>query len=62
MRGNPQMMLGFAILFTVVGLLNGIHALRSGGVVDECLSALWLVGAAVWFLRYRAERRWREGR
>lgn len=62
MRSNLQMLLDLAILFTVVGLLIGFHAFRSESIVDGCLSALWFVGGAVWLLRYRVERRWREGR
>lgn len=62
MRSSPRFLLGMAVAFVFAGLLNAFNASRTGSVVDACLAGLWFVGAAIWIVQYKAERRWGEGR
>lgn len=62
MRSNPQLLLILAIVFALLGLLNGANAYRSYSILDGALSVLWLLGAAIWLVRYRVERHWSQGR
>jgi len=50
-----------AVIFGLLGLLNAARAYQSGDLFQSCFAGLWFLGAMIWGLRFRAERRFRQG-
>lgn len=61
MRSNPSILLGFAIVFALIGMLVAFRAYQTSDIMDGGFAALGFAAAAVWVLRYRAERHFRRG-